>query len=429
MPLPDCGDKAAMRALDPKCASRNSADSGRTVAQLAEQSVAYTTVFCTNSCIWDLGNLVRCALEAKISADTRTPEAKGGMPMLVVAAQHGSTRALKALLVGGANKELSDKDGTTALAWAARRGLLPCVLLLLEAGANANAQDNLGNTPLMEAVAKRRSECAQALLPVSNLTLTNYAGKCVFHCSVYCGSEECFEMLLPLMSDVDVRTQPGFDAETGQADDCYNLTALHIACDKGLQPMAKALVKRGASRMARDARQQIPLHYATAHGNLSCVLVLVGRPGKVLMTPAEVDTTNSYGFTSLHAAAAQGLDEKIAGVLIQAGARLDAKSIAGHTPLMLALRRHPTNPALLALLSGAGPAQLPGTVCDHCGKTAAQASVPFLKTCGSCYGMRYCGAVCSAAAWPEHKAACKARVKEREEKIRLVERPGAAAAQ
>ena len=222
-------------------------------------------------------------------------------------------------------------------------------------------------------------------------------------------------MLLPLMSDVDVRTLQGTD-ERGEPEPFFHATALHLACQRGQQPMCKALLNRGASRMARDSLQRIPVHHAAYSGHLSCVLLLVGRPGKVLMTPDEVNAgADVKGTTALHLAALGGFD-KVCGVLIQAGARLDAKLMSGHTPLMLAQKKHPTNAALLALLSGAGPAHLPGTVCDHCGKTAEQATVPFLKSCGACYGMRYCGAACSAAAWPGHKAACKARVAEREEK-------------
>ena len=130
------------------------------------------------------------------------------------------------------------------------------------------------------------------------------------------------------------------------------------------------------------------------------------------MTPAEVDAVDVNGCTALLHAVFGGHD-KICGVLIGAGARLDAEADA-ITPLMLAQRMHPTNAALLALLSGAGPAHLPGTVCDHCGKTAEQASVKLLKVCGNCHGVRFCNAACQTAAWPGHKAACKARVKERE---------------
>jgi hypothetical protein len=34
--------------------------------------------------------------------------------------------------------------------------------------------------------------------------------------------------------------------------------------------------------------------------------------------------------------------------------------------------------------------------------------------------VRYCGKECQLAAWPEHKEACKAKVKEREEKTRPI---------
>ena len=419
MSLPShTSDKAAFLALDPKCASPTSSDSKRTVAQLAEQTAAYKDQFIYAATFWDLGNLVRCALEAKISPDTKTDYE--GTPMLVAAAQHDSIHALKALLRGGANIELPDKAGSSALICASREGHLACLQILIEAGANSNVQDWLGSTPLMDAVRGKHVECARALLPLSYLYRTNGMGRMALHCAIFCASEECFKLLLERVSDVDsLRTVPGKSPQ-GQVEPCHNETALNIACAMGQQPMCKALLTRGASRMSRDNLQRIPLHWAAREGNLSCVLVLIGRPGKALMTPAEVDAVDEHGHTALHLAACGGF-EKACGVLLQAGARLDAKTEDGFTPLMCAQQEHPTHAALLALLSGQGPSSqpLPGTVCDHCGKTAEQASVKLLKVCGNCHGVRFCNAACQTAAWPGHKKACRARVAEREERTRV----------
>ena len=48
-------------------------------------------------------------------------------------------------------------------------------------------------------------------------------------------------------------------------------------------------------------------------------------------------------------------------------------------------------------------------VCDHCGRTGAEAGTAALKTCSGCKAARYCGAECQKAHWPAHKAACKRR--------------------
>ena len=147
--------------------------------------------------------------------------------------------------------------------------------------------------------------------------------------------------------------------------------------------------------------------------------MLVGRPGKVHMTPAEVNAVNDRGVTALHLAALKGFDQ-ICGVFLAAGARLDAKTPLGdNTPLMLAQQFQPSNGALLALLSGNVPAQSLCLTCDQCGLTAEQASVKVLKGCGKCFVMRYCGKDCQAAAWPGHKEACKARTKAREQSSRV----------
>jgi len=63
-----------------------------------------------------LTNLVRCAIEACVSAGTRWSE--DDTPLFVIAAEEGSERSLKALL-GGVNHALADKLGRTSAHFAA----------------------------------------------------------------------------------------------------------------------------------------------------------------------------------------------------------------------------------------------------------------------------------------------------------------------
>ena len=121
MSLPvSTSDEAALRALDPKCADPKSTVSRRIVALLAAESLAYKKDLLRRSTSMGLGNLVRCSLKAHMSPDSTLDAEEGNVPMLHLAVKVGATRALKALLAGGANIELTDKNRATALAEAAR---------------------------------------------------------------------------------------------------------------------------------------------------------------------------------------------------------------------------------------------------------------------------------------------------------------------
>ena len=398
--------EAAMRALDARCSDRLSTFSKNTVTQLSALPVYLKDDYFYNTALWDLASLARCCLAAGLSPDLASSD---DLPVLVVTAQSGSARVMKVLLDAGANHALSRaRDGCTALSQAACNGHLACIRVLLAAGADPDLCDSFAFTPLMAACSAHHADCFAALLPVTNLGLVNREGSTIFHLCVACAATECFELLLPLVSDVNVRTVPG-------VREGFDFTALHLACHVGTQSMAKQLLKRGASRTARDSTHCTPLMQASIHGHLSCAVLLLRRPTK--MSLEDVNAKAQHGLTALHLAAGAGFD-KICGVLLEAGAQLDAKAQDGSTPLMLAQHLHPTNAPLLAMLSGNGPAQLPGTVCDHCGKTPEQASVNILKACGNCHAVRFCGTDCAAAAWPVHKMACRARKAELEEATR-----------
>ena len=397
-----------MRALDARCADPLSACSKSTVAQMRQWYAWSKSAYMNNSILWGYSNIVRCLLEAGVSANVRAGEQQ--KPALVTAAIEGSATIVRMLLEAGADHSLTDRTGFTAVNAATTLGCLDCIELLIAAGADADKIDTFGNTALHNAILCKQTECARALLPVSDLRLTTRQGLSAMHVAVNTANQPCFELLLPLVADLDARSVKGAD----DSFPVFHKSALHFACERGQQQMAKALLKRGADRLALDSMQRTALHWAAQNGNTSCVVLLVGRPLKVKMTAAQVDLVDLRGCTALHCAAENGC-ASTCGVLIQAGARLDAEMPSGSTPLEHAQHFHPTNAALLALLSGAGPAALPGTVCDHCGKSA---SVSSLKGCAQCHDARYCDAVCQKAAWPGHKAACKARRAELEEKTK-----------
>ena len=107
LPLPD--EEAALRVLDRKCSMPDSPNSKRTVKLLAAKPLAYKEAFLQSNTIWGLGNNVRCALEARVSPDTKADEVEGSNPIVVVASQYDATRALQLLLAAGANVEQADR--------------------------------------------------------------------------------------------------------------------------------------------------------------------------------------------------------------------------------------------------------------------------------------------------------------------------------
>jgi len=143
---------------------------------------------------------------------------------------------------------------------------------------------------------------------------------------------------------------------------------------------------------------------------VSCLNLILGKEGRYKLSLEQENESNTDGWTALHTAAFCG-QAKCCGLLIAAGARLDVRLPDGATPLMLAQQEHPAKMALLDVLSGRGPAVLPGTGCDHCG-TASGADGRSVKICNGCHSARFCGPACLAAAWPAHKVECRRKAAE-----------------
>jgi len=111
---------------------------------------------------YNLPHLLRCALTAGVSPDTRW--GVDNVPVLCIAAECGSERALEALLTGRANVALADSEGWTAVHSAAYNGHAPCLRLLLDAGAPKAAKNEKGWTSLHLAAQEGHRECCSLLI-------------------------------------------------------------------------------------------------------------------------------------------------------------------------------------------------------------------------------------------------------------------------
>lgn len=137
-------------------------------------------------------------------------------------------------------------------------------------------------------------------------------------------------------------------ADVSQTDERQR-TALHLAAEKDKADICALLLSHGAAVDAEDYRQNTPLHLAAAAAAAEAVATLVDEK-------ASVGATNSFVETPLHTVCGEKdkakKRSKIAGLLLAAGAQIDAQSKSGRTPLWKAASTG--NVALIKDLLAAG---------------------------------------------------------------------------
>jgi ankyrin repeat protein len=287
---------------------------------------------------------------------------RGGMSALMFAARDGHVEAARALLKVGADVDFADPDGSTALLVALMNGHWDTAKLLIESGADVNTWDWWGQTPLFMAVDMNTLPTgARTELP----TMDEATGIDLIRLLIAKGANVNAQLKLRppyRMVSQDRLADPAID---------YGATPLLRAAKAADLPAMKALLEAGALVNLRNSLGHTPLIVAagasrgralpTRGGNypeeaaIEAVKMLLAagadvkasgykgattERGETLRCTGYVAIVDCYkGESVMHGAALRGW-MKLAEVLKQAGADLDAVDADGKTPLDYAMGRY-----------------------------------------------------------------------------------------
>ena len=285
---------------------------------------------------------------------------RGGLPALLFAARDGHLESVKALLAEGAQVDLTDPDGSTALIVALMNGHWDTARVLIEAGADVNHWDWWGQTPLYMAVDMNTLPTgARVELP----TMDQATGLDIIHLLLEKGANPNAQLKLRppyRMVSQDRLADPAID---------YGTTPLLRAAKAADLPAMQALLDAGALVDLPNVYGHTPLMVAagasrgratpTRGGNYSeeqaiaAVKLLLAHGADVTASAykgPEVRTGISRctgyvvvedcytGVTAAHGVGLRGWP-KLAALLKEAGADLDARDADGKTPLDYAMGR------------------------------------------------------------------------------------------
>jgi len=358
------------------------------------------------------GNVENVRALLKGGANPNTAESNAGQTALMVAIAEHQGKVVDELVKGGADVELASKSGFTPLMFAAQQGDADSTGILLRAGAKVDdVQPKSGLTPLIIASAMAHPEAVDLLLEAgANPNARDVNGYAALHKAVR-DSDYGIDMdtkdavlhvvksLLKHGADPNLRMvqdkaklaaeiKAGANAFYGKRT---TVTVTEIVLS-GATPIVLAAETNNLDVIKLLVEAEADPNLATDQGTTA--LMMAGGAGTDVQRArepeeramavktaaylvehgADVNAAGQFGWTALHAAAYQGLNDMIE-YLVAKGAKIDQKDKFGQTPLSISMsvltkeigarrlqipRRYREDTAKLLLRLGATPLQRSG---------------------------------------------------------------------
>lgn len=236
---------------------------------------------------------------------------------IVDAVKRGDNKELQAL-IGKADVNAAENDGSTGLVWAVHRNNLEAAALLIRAGARVNAANELGVTPLYLACLNASSALTELLLKAgANPNATLPSGETALMTAARTGNVEVLKLLLARGVDVNAK-----ENRRGQ-------TALMWAAGENHPQIAAALIDRGADVNAASKSGFTALMFAAQQGNIEIARMLLDARARLEASTPEDGTPLIIATLSGH--------EPLATFLLDRGADPNAATAYGVTALHYAI--------------------------------------------------------------------------------------------
>ncbi|MGV9377155.1 ankyrin repeat domain-containing protein [Nonomuraea sp. NPDC003707] len=224
------------------------------------------------------------------------------------AAYSGDLKGLKEQIAAGVDVNAADERGWTALLAAAHEAFREGVEALLAAGADPGGASTGGFTALHHVIQQTKDRpVAIEVTVVRDGVETVLTGRDEIRAQIGSHPDDLYDDCVAIAR---MLIDAGIDVERVTSD---KQTPLSHAASRGTAEITELLI--ATKRVDLDSRDKdgvSPLHYASRHGHIDPVRLL-------LEAGANPNITENYGFTPLHEAAENGHAE-VARVLLTAGA-------------------------------------------------------------------------------------------------------------